>query len=116
MKKITGITVGVLLVVCGIIYGLEAFGIVNINFSLDGWWTLFIIIPCLEGIFAGKEKTANVFGLILGVLLLLAARGVFNFDVVWKVIAPLIVVAIGVKMIKKSLCGKNEEKDGENGN
>ena len=47
MKNLTRIIIGTILIACGVIYILGAFGIADVKFSLDGWWTLFIIIQCL---------------------------------------------------------------------
>lgn len=110
MKKLPGIIIGALLIACGIIYSLAVFGITDINFSLDGWWTLFIILPCLFGLISGKDKFGSFIGLLVGVLLLLAARDVFEYDMVWKIIAPVIVVMIGIKLIVKSV-GASGEND-----
>ena len=82
MKKITGIVFGALLVALGVIYILGAFGIADINISLDGWWTLFIIIPCLNGVLTDKDKTGSLVGLAVGVMLLLAAQDVFEYDMI----------------------------------
>lgn len=111
MRKITGITVGLLLVVCGVWYMLGEFGIADISFSLDGWWTLFIIIPSFEGLVAGKDKVGSTIGLLIGVLLLLAARDVLDYGVIWKIAAPSVVVMIGVKMIVKSVYTPKTDED-----
>lgn len=103
MKKALSITLGVLLILCGVLYVLEVFGIGNINFSLNGWWTLFIIIPCINGIFTSKDKIGSAIGLLIGVLLLLAAQEIVSYDIIWKLTAPAIIVAIGVKIIIKAL-------------
>lgn len=113
MKKIAGYVCGALLVAIGVLYILGAFGIANINISLDGWWTLFIIIPCLSGLFTEKDKTCNLIGLVVGVLLLLAARDVLEYDMVWKLAVPVIIIFLGIKMIEKSARAK--ETKTENG-
>jgi len=42
--------------------GLNALNITDINFFFTGWWTLFIIIPSLIGLFNDKDqdKTGNL--------------------------------------------------------
>ena len=45
MKDYTKYIIGFLLIFIGLILGLNAFGITNINLFFSGWWTLFIIIP-----------------------------------------------------------------------
>lgn len=107
MKRKIGIIIGVLLIGCGLLYiALDIFGIDDIHVSLDGWWTLFIIIPCLCGLFTDHDKLGSIFGLSVGVLLLLAARGVFSYSVVWKAIVPLILVLAGIKLITYSVSSK----------
>ena len=53
MKNITKILWGTTLIAVGGIIALNAFGIADIELFFDGWWTLFIIVPCLVGI-SGK--------------------------------------------------------------
>ena len=47
MKNITKILWGTALIAVGGIIALNAFGITDIELFFDGWWTLFIIVPCL---------------------------------------------------------------------
>ncbi len=114
MKKLFGIVVGALLIAGGVIYALNVFGVADISFSLDGWWTLFIIIPCLSGLLSGNDKLGSFAGLCIGVLLLLAARDVFDFSLVWKLIVPVIIVVIGIKFIAKSLGTAKERPTTDN--
>lgn len=108
MKKITGILIGTILIVLGIVCILGILEIVSFDFSLDGWWTLFIIIPCISGLFTDRDKTGSIIGLSLGILLLLAARDIVEYSTVWKIIIPLIFVMIGIKIIIKSLNSSSE--------
>lgn len=115
MKKLSGSIIGIILIVCGVLYILNIFGIAEFEFSLNGWWTLFIILPCLDGILTSKDKVGNLTGILFGVLLLLAARGIFEYSVIWKIIVPIIIVMIGIKMIVKSLFPEKESEDIANG-
>ena len=47
MKKFGNILWGLVFIAVGLIIGLNAMGITNINIFFKGWWTLFIIIPSL---------------------------------------------------------------------
>lgn len=53
---------GIVLIALGIVIGLNALNITAINIFFRGWWTLFIIIPCLIGLFDSKSegKTGNI--------------------------------------------------------
>lgn len=101
MNNTTKILWGIVFIALGIIIGLNALDITDINIFFNGWWTLFIIIPCLIGLFSddGDGKTGNIVGLIIGILLLLSIQGIVSFSIVGKLIIPLIFVAIGLSMI-----------------
>ncbi len=120
MKKIGNVLWGVVLIIVGLILGLNALDITHINIFFDGWWTLFIIVPCFIGLFNEKDKTGNIIGLLIGVVLLLCAQNLLRFDIVWKLAVPTILVIIGVSIIfKNSLNSKfnNEiEKISQNAN
>ena len=110
MKKLTGIIWGVVLVIVGVIFALNAFG-ANINIFFDGWWTFFIIVPCAVGLFSEREKLGNIIGLGVGVLLLLCARDILSFEKIWKLAVPAIIVIIGIKLILGNIFGsKNADE------
>lgn len=102
-RQLIGIVLGALLIACSILYVLSILGIADFSFSLDGWWTLFIILPCLSGLMTSRDKFFSLFGLAVGVLLLLAARGVFNYAKAGTIMVPVIVVLLGAKLIVKSV-------------
>ena len=110
MKKISKILWGVAFIVAGVIFALYAFGVTDIELFFDGWWTLFIIIPCLIGLFSDREKIGNIIGLAVGVFLLLCCQNVLDFDMLWKIAAPAIIVIIGVKLIFGAVFGDKATK------
>lgn len=105
MKKISKILWGIALIAVGGIFALNAFGITDIELFFDGWWTLFIIVPCLVEIFSEREKTGNIVGLLVGVFLLLCCQDVLGFDMLWKLVVPAIIVIIGLKLIFGAIFG-----------
>ena len=86
-------------------------GITNINIFFDGWWTLFIIVPCFIGLFKEREKTGNIIGLAIGLVFLLCCQDMIDFETVWKLLVPAILIIIGVSLIVKDAFGSkiNEE-------
>ena len=102
MKKIGNVLWGIVLIIVGLILGLNALDITHINIFFDGWWTLFIIVPCFIGLFNEKDKTGNIIGLFIGIVLLLCAQNLLRFDIVWKLAIPTILVIIGVSIIFKN--------------
>lgn len=101
MNSLKRILWGLVLIVVGLIIGLNAFGITNINIFFDGWWTLFIIVPCLIGLFNDDDKIGSLIGLGIGLLLLLTAQDILDFTLVFKLIVPFILVMLGLSIIFK---------------
>lgn len=110
MKKMSKILWGVVLILVGGIFALNAFGITDIQIFFDGWWTLFIIVPCFIGLFDEREKTGNVIGLMIGAFLLLCCQDVLGFDMLWKLAIPAIIVIIGLKLILTAVFGDKAAK------
>lgn len=107
MKRINSIIWGLVLLAVSAMLILNALEITNIEIFFDGWWTLFIIVPSLVGLFNGHDKTANIIGLLIGVFLLLACQNILDFDILWKLAVPVIIAVIGVKMILGGI-GRNK--------
>ncbi len=102
MRNIKKIIWGIVLIAAAIIIALNSFDIIDFDLFFDGWWTLFIIIPSFAGLIENKDKSGSVFGLLLGIFLLLSARDIVDFDIIWKLLVPAIVAYIGIKMIVNS--------------
>ena len=112
------------LVLCGIAWIVCI--CLHINVLFDGWWTMFIIIPSLCGLFGHSDKTGPAIGLGVGVLLLLAEQDVIDWDMFWKIGLAVLVIALGLGMIfghrivpgKKNVSGtqdlKTLNRDGKN--
>ena len=105
MKKLNGIVWGIVLVAAGVLLGLNAFGITDIDIFFDGWWTLFIIVPCAVGLITDRDKFGSLIGICVGVFLLLCCRDVLDFSMVGKLLVPIIVVLIGLKLIIGGIVG-----------
>ena len=103
MNNIKNVLWGIVLVIIGVIIGLNTIGITDIDIFFDGWWTLFIIVPCFIGLFTNKDKTGNIIGLLVGVILLLGMQNIIDFNLIWKLLLPSIIVIIGLSLILASL-------------
>lgn len=101
MKKISTVLVGIIFVIAGVIIGLNSFGITNINIFFDGWWTLFIIIPCVSGIIEKGWNSGDVIGATIGGALLLMCQDIIPSDIFFRMLPPAILVLIGLSMIFK---------------
>lgn len=105
MKDLTAIIWGLILVLVGMIMIInQVFGY-DINIFFSGWWTIFIIIPCLIDLINPKEsdKMAPLIGLIIGVCLLLVCQDIISFEIIWKLFIPVVLVIIGLSLIFKNI-------------
>lgn len=117
MKK-SNLIWGSILIILGVIFGLNALNITHISIFFKGWWTLFIIIPSLIGLLDDKDKKGSLIGLAIGIIFLLAARDIIDFTVIGHLIVPALLVIIGLFLIFKKedkdfVINKEYEKDKE---
>jgi len=82
MKKSTlSIILGLIIILFGIFFGGQAIGYwEEYEVSFDGWWTLFIIIPCVISVFNSGLNMFNSIGTGVGVLLLLSEQYILKDD------------------------------------
>lgn len=106
MKKLGNILWGVVLIVVGVIFGLNALGITSINIFFKGWWTLFIIVPSFIELFRGDSKMWSFIWLVVGIVLLLCAQNILSFSLIGKLIFPSILIMIGISIIFKDTLNK----------
>ncbi|MBP8641097.1 MAG: hypothetical protein KBI01_09430 [Oscillospiraceae bacterium] len=115
MKKSTvSVILGILVVALGVFFGGQALGFwEQYKISFDGWWTLFIIVPCVISIVNSGLNPFNTIGAGVGVLLLLAAQDVLKDGLGYKLIIPYVIVIFGLSLIfKKPIRFKKESNTG----
>lgn len=106
MKKFGNILWGVVLIVIGAIFGLNALGITHINIFFKGWWTLFIIVPSFIELFKSDNKMWSFIWLVIGIVLLLCTQSILSFSLIGKLIFPFILVMLGISIIFKDTFNK----------
>lgn len=100
MKKTNGLVVGMIFILVGLLYACSALDIFEFSIFFPGWWTLFIIVPCIYALTRKNEdKTGPVIGLVIGICFLINAQD-FNFHIdFWPMAVAVLCIAIGWKMI-----------------
>ena len=111
MKKVSGIIWGLVLIAIGVIIAGNSLNIFNVDLFFDGWWTLFIIIPCSIGFLTDKEKTGPLIGIVVGVLLLLSCQNIIDFDVFWKLLVPIIIIIVGISILFRTIFNRSFKED-----
>lgn len=110
MKKTKAIIWGAVLIIAGLGWALSSLGLIEVDIFFEGWWTLFIIVPCTISLFTSPNKVSAAVGLVVGVLLLLSAREIITWDMIVKLVIPAIIVLIGIKLIANAFSEKKTEK------
>ena len=116
MKRSYYIIGGLIMILLGGFWLLRVVGVIPPEFTLffDGWWTLFIIVPSVMGLIGAQDKSLPALGLVVGVLLLLAAQGVISWALFGRIIVPAIVIVIGIFLLVGGLAAsKRRERAGE---
>lgn len=108
MNKIGKILWGFAFIIVGTIIGTNALDLTDINIFFNGWWTLLIIIPNLIGLFSNEDsKFGNIIGFVIGIILLLATRGILDLDTIWSLFIPCIFILIGLSMLFNNVTKNN---------
>lgn len=106
MKKFGNVLWGIVLIMVGVIFGLNAVGLTDINIFFRGWWTLFIIVPSFIELFRSTNKMWSIIWFVIGIVLLLCAQNILSFRLIGKLIFPFILVMIGLSIIFKDTVNK----------
>lgn len=90
---------GIALIAAGVAVFGNAFGYWHFDLFFPGWWTLFIILPCLVSMVQNGVNVGNLIGLGAGVLLFLAASDFIPYGYMSKLVLPVILVLIGLSIL-----------------
>lgn len=112
-NKVKDIILGIVLIIIGIVFLGNEFGVWNVSIFFDGWWTLIIIIPSALNLFQHGSKLSSALGLLIGMLLLLAARDKISWADVGKIFLPAMLILLGFSVIfkKNFKLGKVKNKE-----
>lgn len=106
--KISNIMWGLIFIVVGMGFAGNAFNLWDFELFFDGWWTLFIIIPCAASLIKNGFNSSSLIGLLIGIMLLLSARDIIDGSILGKLWLPIIFVLIGINMILKNIYRNGE--------
>ncbi|MEG1805068.1 MAG: hypothetical protein RR327_01590, partial [Clostridia bacterium] len=98
-KNYKNIIMGVIVILLGVFLLGNVFKWWTFDIFFDGWWTLFIFVPCVISIFSEGFKLHNVLGIAIAILLLLSAQKIIQWTDVWKFFLPILLIILGLKLI-----------------
>lgn len=99
MKQAFKIVIALALIAAGVLWILSILGVLSFEFSTKGWWALFVIVPCLFGLFTDSNKVGPIIGICVGVLLFLAARDIISWQMMWQIALALLVIGFGLQLL-----------------
>jgi predicted membrane protein len=97
-NKISNALWGLFFIVVGIGIAGNVLHLWNFDLFFDGWWTLFIIIPCFISMIKTGFGVGSTLGFIIGVLLLMSYWVDLDFSI-WSLIIPAILILIGLRIM-----------------
>lgn len=99
MEKLNKIFLGLILIVVGLVFLGNNLNWWQVDIFFKGWWSLFIIVPSVYGLFKRGTFTGSLISLTVGTLLLLASQDVITWSMIWKIIVPVIIIILGLRLI-----------------
>jgi predicted membrane protein len=97
-NKVSNVLWGLFFIIIGVGFAGNALNIWDFHLFFDGWWTLFIIIPCFISMIQSGFGTGSTVGFIIGVMLLLNYQVDFRINF-WGLVIPIILIFIGVRIL-----------------
>ncbi len=99
-NRLSSIIWGVIFIVIGVGFAGNVLFDWDFHLFFDGWWTLFIIIPCFVSMIQNGFAVGSFTGFIIGILLFLSSQDFIVFDFnIWSLIVPVILVLIGIRIM-----------------
>ncbi len=96
--KFSNVLWGLFFIIIGVIIAGNVVEFWDVKLFFDGWWTLFIIIPCFISIIQNGFSAGPAFGVVIGLLLLGNYYLDLDFDI-WKLLLPVVLIFIGARIM-----------------
>lgn len=99
------------LILFGLALAARELDFITFSIFFPGWWTFFIIIPCVKSIVQRTNGIITNIGLGLGLLLLLMSQGFASPELFGTLFVAIIFFVVGVSLILKKPSNDNYGKD-----
>lgn len=99
-KRSAGAIWGILMILGGVLLAGRILHWFEFNLFFRGWWTLFLIIPSAVDFLTGqRNRSASLKGLVIGVLLLMAAQGFIEYRMFFPLVVAAFLILSGCRMM-----------------
>jgi len=110
MRKVRLTLWALVFIALSVILGAKALGFLNYPLLFDGWWTLFIIVPCFIDLFKAGRKAFNVVCIVVGVVILLCCQDILTYKMVLNLIPAVLFFIIGVSILVRDVIGTKTDR------
>lgn len=110
MKKVRLTLWALLFLALGVLLGARALNLTTFSPFFEGWWTLFIIVPCFIDLFKPGRKEFNIVGIIVGVVLLLCCQDIITYKIIVKLIPAVLFFIIGLSILIRDVIGTKTDR------
>lgn len=93
------ILLGIFLILAGLGYVGNVIGLWSFDLFFPGWWSLFIIVPCLISIVENGFETGSILGLVFGLMLFFSAQGLLSWYRMIRLVFPILLIALGINLL-----------------
>lgn len=97
-NKLSNLVWGILFIVVGAGIAGDVMRLWEFHPFFPGWWTLFIIVPCIISIIRNGFSVGSGIGILIGLMLLVPHYVDIDYNL-WQLIVPAILILIGLKII-----------------
>lgn len=113
-RNVNQIILGVIILMCGVIFLGNTLNIWHVDIFFEGWWTLFIIIPAFIELVSNKETFwSSLTGVIIGVLLLITCQDIISWNKMFEIFLPIVIIILGLSLIFHPTFKRIHKKDGK---
>jgi len=109
-NKFGSVLLGIFFLIIGVGFAGEAFNLWNFEPFFNGWWTLFIIVPCIASMMQNGINTGNAIGLLIGVVMLLSAQNIVSWAAISRLILPSVFIILGLSIIFRGFFSRGFNK------
>lgn len=102
-KRISNTLWGLIFIIAGIGIAGDMAGAWDFWQVIKGWWTLIFIVPALLSMVEQGLRIGNAIGLFLGVALFACSRGFLPWELLYRLMVPVVIMLIGLVMVLKNL-------------
>ncbi len=110
MRKVRLTLWAIVFLALSVLLGARALNLTTFPLFFDGWWTLFIIVPCFIDLFKPGKKTFNLVSIVVGVVILLCCQDILTYKMVFSLIPAVLFFIVGASILIRDVIGTKTDR------